>query len=82
MCKKRMGNALTEYKKSMKDKTLPDGKTVEGAGRLTEDKIKRIQNYYGLVIRQNKGYLEGMKRAITAILHHVVDIPEESFEEQ
>ena len=75
-----MGNALTEYKKSMKEKTLSDGKTVEGAGRLTEDMIKRIQNYYG--IRQNKGYFEGMKRAITAILHHVVDIPEESFEEQ
>eukprot|EP00794_Sanderia_malayensis_P013660 gene13659-15089_t len=69
---KRMGSALLQYKKNMKGKKLSDGKGVGGAGRLTKDVIKQIQNYYGLAIRQNKGNLKGMKNGINAILHHVV----------
>ena len=76
---KRMGSALTESKKG---KVLGDGKIVGGAGRLTEDMIKRIQNYYGLAIKQNKGNLNGMQNAIKAIKHHVIQISKETLEEQ
>ena len=76
------GSALLEYKKSRKGLKFPDGKTVGGAGRLTQDVIKRIQNYYGLAIRQNKGDLPGMKKAVTAILHHVVSDPEKGLSEK
>ena len=33
---------------------LADGKTVGGAGRLTNKVINSLQNYYGDVIRRNK----------------------------
>eukprot|EP00794_Sanderia_malayensis_P019336 gene19336-21256_t len=72
---KRMGAALLEYKKKMKGQKLSDGKNVGGPQRLTKDLIKRIQNYYGLSIRQNKGNLKGMKKAITAIQHHLIQDP-------
>lgn len=75
---KRMGTALDAYKKSMRGKKLNDGKGVGGAGRLTQDVIKRIQNYYGFAIRQNKGDLDGMVKAITAIQHHVIQEPSKS----
>ena len=79
---KRMGTALTEYKKGMKGKKLADEKTVGGAGRLTQEVIKRIQNYYGFAIRKNKGNLEGMQENIKAIQHHVIQNPQETLEEQ
>ena len=75
---KRIGYALLQYKKGMKGQQLEDGKGLGGAGRLTQDTIKKIQNYYGLAIRQNKGDLQGMKTAINAILHHIVDQPQSS----
>ena len=79
---KRMGSALLDYKKGMKGRKLSDGKGVGGAHRLTEDMIKRIQNYYGLSIRQNKGNLIGMKKAITAIQYHIIDEPGKSLSYQ
>ena len=79
---KRMGSALLDYKKSMKGRKLSDGKGVGGAHRLTEDMIKRIQNYYGLSVRQNKGDLLGMKKAITAIQYHIIDEPGKSLSHQ
>ena len=75
---KGIGTAFNEYKKGMKGKKLADEKTVGGAGRLTQDVIKRIQNYYGLAIRNNKGNLEGMQENIKAIRHHVIQNPEDS----
>ena len=75
---KRLGYALLQYKKGMKGQQLKDGKGVGGAGRLTQDTIKKIQNYYGLAIRQNKGNLQDMKTAIQAILHHIIDDPKKS----
>ena len=80
--KERMGSALLEYKKSKKGLKLADGKSVGGAGRLTQDVIKRIQNYYGLAIRQNKGNLPSMKKAVNAILHHVVIDAKKKLSEQ
>eukprot|EP00112_Aurelia_sp_Birch-Aquarium-sp1_P021080 Seg5580.2 transcript_id=Seg5580.2/GoldUCD/mRNA.D3Y31 product="hypothetical protein" protein_id=Seg5580.2/GoldUCD/D3Y31 len=79
---KRMGAALTKYKQDMKGTKLLDGKGVGGAGRLTLEIIKKIQNYYGFAIRQNSGNLEGMKGAVRAILQHIVQNPNESLEDQ
>ena len=77
---KRMGAALTTFKKDMKGKRLSDGKVAGGAGRLTAEMIKKMQNYYGIAIRQNCGNLDGMRRAIKAILHHIVQDPSKSLE--
>ena len=49
---KRMGKHLLKLKSNTKGK-LDDGKTTGGRGRLTEAKIKQLQRYYGLAIRQN-----------------------------
>ena len=80
---KRMGKHLLKLKATTKGK-LADGKTVGERGRLTEEKIKQIQRYYGLAIRQNTlstanptdkdvsvaAYV--MKKNIIAILHHSI----------
>ena len=49
---KRMGKHLINLKARTKGK-LTDGKPIGGHGRLTETKIKQLQKYYGLAIRQN-----------------------------
>ena len=49
---KRMGKHLIALKSRTKGK-LADGKSIGGHGRLTEAKIKLLQRYYGLAIRQN-----------------------------
>ncbi|CAH3150898.1 unnamed protein product [Pocillopora meandrina] len=49
---KRMGKHLMNLKACSKGK-LADGKPIGGRGRLTEGKIKQLQRYYGLAIRQN-----------------------------
>ena len=64
---KRMGSTLTEYKKSMKGKKLSDGKGVGSAGRLTDDVVKKIQDYYSFAIQQNKGDMMGMVTTIKTI---------------
>ena len=49
---------------------LDDGKTIGGVGRLTDDLINSLQNYYGTAIRCNRGNLQGMVRAVQASLLH------------
>ncbi|XP_028394501.1 uncharacterized protein LOC114518697 [Dendronephthya gigantea] len=78
-----MGKHLLNLKSTTKGK-LDDGKTIGGCGRLTESKIKQLQKYYGLAIRQNtikklnptEREIEvaayKMKKNIIAILHHCV----------
>lgn len=80
---KRMGKHLMKLKACNKSK-LSDGKTIGGKGRLTEGKIKQLQKYYGLAIRQNTSNKPNptqaeidvaaytMKKNIIAILHHSV----------
>ena len=80
---KRMGKHLMNLKSTTKGK-LADGKSIGGQGRLTEVRIKRIQRYYGLAIRQNtlkKAHptenevnvaVYTMKKNIIAILHHSI----------
>lgn len=60
---KRVGNRLRNLKKNVKG--------LGGRGRLTNNLIDRLQNYYGIAIRSNVGDLEGMKKATCAVLFHV-----------
>ena len=73
-----MGTALLDFKKNMRGQKLFDGKGVVGTQRLTQDMIKRIQNYYGLAIRHNKDNLHGIKKATTAMQHHTIEDPEKT----
>ena len=80
---KRMGKHLLNLKARTKGK-LQDGKPIGGHGRLTESKIKQLQKYYGLAIRQNTlskvnpcdrevdVAVYAMKKNIIAILNHTV----------
>lgn len=80
---KRMGKHLLNLKARTKGK-LEDGKPIGGQGRLSESRIKRLQKYYGLAIRQNTltkanpterevdVAVYTMKKNIIAILHHSV----------
>ena len=82
---KRMGKHLLNLKARTKGK-LADGHPIGGRGRLTEVKIKQLQKYYGLAIRQNtisksspsKRDVDlavyAMKKNIIAILHHRVKL--------
>ena len=55
---KRLGNRLRNLKKNVKG--------LGGRGRLTDNIIDKLQNYYGMAIRQNNGDLNAMKSATTA----------------
>ena len=80
---KRMGKHLLNLKARTKGK-LEDSKPIGGHGRLTETKIKKLQKYYGLAIRQNTlkksnptdrevdVSIYTMKKNIIAILNHSV----------
>ena len=43
-------------------------------GRLRDKIIDKMQNYYGMAIRQNAGQLHEMKKVIGAVLWHCSDI--------
>lgn len=65
---KRVGKRLRSLKKSKRG--------LGGRGKLTDAVIDKLQNYYGLAVRQNKGNLEGMKGDIMASLYHVASSDE------
>jgi len=77
---KHMGKHLMNLKATTKGK-LADGKPIGGKGCLTEGRIKHLQKYYGLAIRQNtlskanpterevNVAVYTMKKNIIAILH-------------
>lgn len=67
---KRMGTALRNLKKHYRGQKLSDGKTIGGHGRLTKKLIDSLQNYYGRAIKENKGDLPGMMKAVQATLLH------------
>ena len=58
-----MGNRLRKLKKNVKG--------LGGRGRLTDATIDRLQNFFGVAIRQNAGNLEGMYSVTLASLFHV-----------
>ena len=68
---KRMGTALRKLKKEKKG--------LGGKGRLTDRIIDKIQNYYGIAIRQNVGNIEEMKKAILAVLFHCASSKEKPY---
>ena len=73
---KRLGGALRKLKNKYGSSKLSDGKTIGGYGRLTADRIDKLQTYYGLSIRRHKEDLEGMKREALAGLYHTASTDE------
>ena len=67
---KRVGARLRKLKKEKGGEVLSDGKELGGIGRLNEKYINRLQNYYGLAIRQNTDSLINMRKAVGAVLYH------------
>ncbi|GFV84638.1 uncharacterized protein TNCV_2482521 [Trichonephila clavipes] len=55
---KRVGTKLRKLKSKRKD--------LGGRGKLTDAFIDKLQNYYGIAIRDNVNNLQGMQRAIIA----------------
>ena len=73
---KRLGSALRDLKNHYRGQKLSDGKTIGGAGRLTDTLMNSLQNYCGDVIRRNKGNIDGMMRGVQATLLHLNSIDE------
>ena len=72
---KRVGGRLRKLKATNKAK-LSDGKPLGGKGRLTEKLINKLQNYFGIAIRQSCGTtVYQLKKAIGAVLFHCSDAP-------
>ena len=81
---KRMGKHLLTLKARTKG-NLIDGKPIGGKGRLTDTRIKKLQRYYSLAIRQNTlkklnptdrevdVAIYTMKNNIIAVLNHIVE---------
>ena len=67
---KHLGTALRNLKLTHRGQKLADSKSIGGAGRLTDALINSLQNYYGDVIRRNKGDVNSMMKAVQASLLH------------
>ena len=65
---KRVGCRLRKLKKN-----------VKGLSELTGNVIDRLQNYFGIAIRTNVNDLEGMKKAVAAVLFHVASSKEKKW---
>ncbi|GFU68604.1 uncharacterized protein TNCV_1125901 [Trichonephila clavipes] len=59
---KRVGTRLRKLKSR--------NKGLGGKGKLTDDLINKLQNYYGIAIRSNIGNLENMQSAVIAAFFH------------
>ena len=72
---KRLGTRLRNLVKSQKGTKNPIG----GRGKLTENIINSMQNFYGMAIRSNTTNKYAMKKAIGAILWHCTNFSNETF---
>ena len=54
-------------------------KGLSGKGKRTNAMIDRLQNYYGIAIRQNKNDLKKMQAAVRATLFHVASSKENNW---
>ena len=54
-------------------------KNIGGKGKLTNNMIDRLQNYYGIAVRNNVDNLDGMQKAIRASLFHVASSKKEDY---
>ena len=67
---KRLGGRLRKLKRTKKG-PLFDGKTLGRKGRLTDKMINKLQNYFGIVIRQCAGKtMFEMQKAIGTFLFY------------
>ena len=66
---KRMKNGLDGVIQSFKAKKTP----IDGKGRLTQERVRAIQNYYGRAIKDHKHDLDGMYEACWAVFFHYID---------
>jgi hypothetical protein len=64
---KRIGARLRGLVKEKTGSNLHNGKPLGGKSHLTQSEIDKLQNYYGLTIRENVNYLEAIKRAVWAV---------------
>eukprot|EP00795_Rhopilema_esculentum_P002650 gene2650-847_t len=64
---KRMGKALRDFVAICKSQK----QSVSGKGKLTNEKITKIQNYYGRAIKDNTDDIDVMRKRIFAILFHM-----------
>ena len=80
---KRLGAHLRKLKADLNGRKLSDGKPISGKGRLTDKIINKMQNYYGMGIRQNSiqqwdndhgTALYMMKKAVLAMLFNCSEI--------
>lgn len=76
---KRVGGRLRKLKAANKA-PLSDGKPLGGKGRLTEKVINKLQNYFGIAVRQCTGTtVYQLKKAIGAVLYHCSDASDLDF---
>ena len=68
---KRVGCRLCHLKKNVEG--------LSGKGKLTNTMIDRLQNYYGMAIRQNKNNLKNMQAAVRATLFRVASSKENNW---
>ena len=53
---------------------LSDGKGITGQGRLTENLMNKLQNLYGIALRQNVDKtVHQLKVAVGAVLYHCTE---------
>ena len=69
---KRCGSRLRNLKKQCKDKIIINEKPVLVLQKLTHKFINKLQNCYGIAIRQNcpTGDVNVMRKAVGAVLYH------------
>jgi len=82
---KRLGTRLRKVRNDYKGKKLADGKSISGKGRLTDKLMNKMQNCYGMAIRQNSLAhwngdrnlaLYSMKKSVLAVLWHCTYVPD------
>ena len=71
----RNSNAYGTFKKELVQGF--DGRRISGRGRLTEKLINKLQNLYGIALRQNVNKtVHEMKVVIGAVLYHSTEFKE------
>ncbi|GFX83887.1 uncharacterized protein TNCV_4885051 [Trichonephila clavipes] len=64
---KRVGARLRKLKSK--------NKNLSGKGKLTDSFIDRLQNYYGIAVRNNVGNLSGLQQSVIAALGKLLGEP-------
>lgn len=64
---KHMGAAL----RTLSDKKKAQGEPLGDKGRLTQDRSKKITNYYGYALRSHKNDVPNLHKAVQDTLQHM-----------